>query len=258
MRILIAHQHFFLKCVIASILALTVCSVFLYPASAWTHENNNFDNNSTQYQCGGSRQFPCLYWQQPHNTSINLYFRVDSSLLPQNGPHGSFNWLSTINSAFSNYNSIVAWNPYMYTCTTGVFCEDNSVGVYTTDNDGNPRWQCDLFNGFLLGLTLYTWSTVEYAGGQYYAFFGSTHTEFNHIIHWNTSKNWSGDCSSGINGDAAYVARHETGHVIGLGHTAHTAIMRQVSLGSPPNFDTLQSDDIQGVQTIYDGNNPTS
>lgn len=253
MRTFITVKRSIIRIVTASLLVLMFVSAFVAPAYAWTHEQNNFDKDPTQYLCGGSSSFPCLYWKQPHNTSITLYFEVAPSLLPQ----GSFNWLSTINGDFTNYNNIVAWNPYMYTCTSGTFCSQNSIGIYSTDN-GGTGWQCDLFSGFMLGQTAYSYSTPEYANGQWYAFFSSIGVQFNHIIHWDTNNNWSGDCTSGIYADANYLARHESGHTIGLGHTAKADIMAPESLSNPPNYDTLQPDDIVGVQTIYDNNNPTS
>lgn len=250
-----ALKTFTRKRLITTIL-LVCCATFvaLVPVSracAYTH----LYYDST-YNCGGSSKYPCLYWQQPSNASVTLYFGIYSSLLSQNTPYGSFNWQTTIDGAFSQYRAVPAWNPYMYSCSAGSsFCDQNSVGSYTTD-DGSSLWQCDpVTNNITTGQTTYTsLGPVEYVPGQWYQFIQGVTVQFNHLVKWNTTLTWGGTCATGISADARKVATHESGHVIGMGHTSNAAIMRQ----GPTNFYLLQSDDLAGIEVVYDGKNPTS
>jgi len=57
-----------------------------------------------------------------------------------------------------------------------------------------------------------------------------------------------------VQADGRKVATHETGHLMSLGHTSYTAEMHQ----GPGNFYSLQSNDIQGLQAIYTGTQPSS
>ncbi len=73
---------------------------------------------------------------------------------------------------------------------------------------------------------------------------------------------YSDDGHCNVSADAKKVTAHETGHVIGLGHTWKTnpdgspypSIMHE---GAVP-WNTLQSDDIAAVQGIYPGNQENS
>ncbi len=142
----------------------------------------------------------------------------------------------------------------MYTCYSGP-CANSAVGVYKLGSTSDPTWNCTSM-GIIYAFTLPTaLGPVEHSGSLYYQFIESTDVEFNPqpYFHWHNSITWGGDCSS-YNADAIKVVTHESGHVIGLGHTGHTAIMHQGEL----TYNTLQADDIAGIQAIYDGNSPAS
>lgn len=217
------------------------------PAFAWTQELNDYPN--VPPFCGGNSSLPCYYWAEPHNSSVSLYFYIDPSLYPSRG----FDFRTDISNAYGYYNNVVAWNPYMYTCYGGP-CANNAVGSYELGNTSDPTWTCG--SSIVYAFTSYSvLGSVEHAGSLYYQFIEGTDDQFNpeSYFHWNNNLNWGGGCS-GYNADARKVVGHESGHVIGLGHTGHTAIMHQ----GPENYYTLQSDDITGIQNIYNGSSPSN
>ncbi|MEO6887434.1 MAG: matrixin family metalloprotease [Ktedonobacteraceae bacterium] len=216
-------------------------------AFAWTQLDNDYPN--VPPFCGGSSNQPCLYWAQPHNSSISLSFYIDPSLY-----QGGFDFRTAINNSFSQYGGVKAWNPYMNTCYGGP-CTQSTVGDYQLGSTSDPTWSCGSM-GIVYAFTQNTLlGPVEHTSGLYYQFIRSTNVEFNPqpYFHWHNSITWGGNCSS-YNADAIKVVKHESGHVIGLGHTGHTAIMHQGEV----KYDTLQSDDITGIQAIYNGNSPSS
>lgn len=218
------------------------------PVFAWTQLENNYPN--VPPYCGGSSSLPCLYWAEPHNSSVNLYFYIDPSLYP--AQHG-FDFRTSIGNAFGYYNNVTAWNPYMYTCYGGP-CANNAVGSYEAGSTSDPTWICG--SSIVYAFTAFpTLGNVEHSGSLYYQFIEATDTQFNPepYFYWNTSLLWGGNCSH-YDADARKVVTHETGHVIGLGHTGHVAVMHQ----GPENFYTLQPDDISGIQSIYNGSSPSS
>jgi predicted Zn-dependent protease len=148
-----------------------------------------------------------------------------------------YDFTSTLSATFADFNGVQgAFNPYMYNCNYAG-CQD--AVVYTSADLG----------GIVVAVTDLTssnWGLVQYGHSQYYAIFTNTTVTFNTQVSWNNS------CQYGPNqADARKVARHETGHVQGLGHTGYTAIMKQGDVCFNPM--QLQPNDIAGLQTIYTG-----
>jgi hypothetical protein len=217
------------------------------PAFAWTQEFNNYP--TVPPYCGGNSGQPCLYWKEPHNSSVSLTFYIDLSLY-----QGGFDFRTAINDAFSAYNGVKAWNPYMYTCYGGP-CANSAVGDYKLGTKGDSTWTCGSM-GITYAFTRFVLlGPVEHSGSLYYQFIEDTNAEFNpeSYFHWYNSMTWGGDCTS-YKADAIKVVMHESGHVVGLGHTGHTAIMQQGEV----RLESLQPDDTAGLQFIYDGNSPSS
>lgn len=240
--------HHLPRVVVTTLFPLLLLFCLVRPAFAWTQELNYYPN--VPPFCRGSSSLPCYYWAEPHNTSVSLYFYIDLSLYP--AQHG-FDFRNDISNAFGDYNGVLAWNPYMYTCYGGP-CINNVVGSYELGNTSDPTWTCG--SSVVYAFTNYTsLGNVEYSNGLYYQFIQSTDDQFNpeSYFYWNNTLTWGGSCSH-YNADARKVVAHESGHVIGLGHTGHTAIMHQ----GPENFYKLQSDDIAGIQYIYNGSSPSS
>jgi predicted Zn-dependent protease len=218
--------------------AVLVTSAFFGLASprvyAWTHALNHWDSNHNDFYCGTSSSAPCLYWAQPSYTSIAIFAYLDVSL--ENAP-GSYDFTVAITGAFNDWNLQLAWNPYIYRCTC--------VGDATYD-------LADLGYG-VYGVTLLShhgpaqWNSRD---GFWYAALNDVPVYFNTRITWNNSLNFSSTTA-----DGRKVATHETGHLLGLGHTGHTpAIMRQ----GGTTYYSVQPDDLSGLQSIYPGYYPGS
>ena len=185
-------------------------------------------------------QHPCLYWQEPYNTSVHLNFLVDTAL----GNVGGYDFTSAISHAFSVWNGAPAWNPYM-AWNSGQFPN----GYYWLG-------QASYFACNELGFTNYTITgglenayNPQRGGTEYYEFIKRTDTYFDPSTHWNNSGYSTDDCRGGIkNGDGTIVATHESGHVQGMGESGTAnAVMGAGSL-------SLQQDDKDGIAAIYPGN----
>jgi hypothetical protein len=205
---------------------------------------NDFDIGGNP-NCGVDSSHPCLYWQEPNYTSITVGGFFGSSL-----NLGYYDFAPRVTAAINDYNAAPAYNPYMNgTCTPSCSAA---------------------FWGAVMGCLVYggtNWSgrgPVQYGnlgggyGDGYYQFITFSNVYFNSDsrAQWNDSLNWAADppnCT--FNADGRKVAHHELGHVQALGHTAiDPAIMRQ----GPVNYYTLQTNDIQGLQGIYTGDQPSS
>lgn len=227
------------KSIVSFSLAILIAFAFLVlaapPAHAWTHEANNWDANHNDFYCGTSSSSPCLYWAQPSNTSITLHAFFDLSL--QNAP-GSYNFDVAVTRALNDWNSQVAWNPYIVECEG----RTDSITYAMTTLPYGVWGQTDLGN----------YGTVQYnsTNGFWYAPLNYVFVYFSSAVTWNNSLQFSATMA-----DGRTVSTHETGHALGLGHTGHTpAIMRQGTV----TYYSVQTDDLNGLQSIYPGYYPGS
>lgn len=238
------------------------------PAMAWTQNLISLSCNQNGLNChvvlcGNDPSQPCLLWQEPRNTSIKLYFYMDPSLTTALG----VNFVPVIQSAFDQYNKILAWSPFLYQWRSG----DPTVGGSYTMLPASSFPACDVYAGtFSPSGQIPSGDVGPLEHGlnpargvvEYYQFILYPPVSFNANIHWNTNMQYSDDGNCNVSADAKKVAAHETGHVMGLGHTYKTnpdgspypAIMHQ---GAVP-WNTLQPDDIGGVAGIYPGNQQNS
>lgn len=221
------------KVILASVLSIACFMLVFQSAFAFTWRENNWDTNQNDYQCGLTSSTPCLYWPEPGGASSTVWAFLSSSL----NNVGGYDFVTTVNNAASNFNSAPALNPYLYTCSnvnclnqTSYAIGDLGYGVYGETPYGNM-------------------GSVQHSS-QYYAVMTGNYTLFNSNtwISWNNSLTFSA-----TQADGRKVATHETGHMEGLGHTGHTpAIMHQ----GAATYYTLQSDDITGLETQYNGKIP--
>ncbi len=180
---------------------------------------------------------PCLMWQEPHYTSINIYAYMDPGL------QDSYNFVTAIQIAFNSFNSAPAWNPYMYQCFTP------GCGPVTYQKG----WTDCTFSA-LTRPTNYSTPFHTSSRDQWNAYITSVTVTFTSQVSWNNQLIWQGynpemPCQ-GLKADGRAVATHKTGHVVGLGHTDNApAIMREGAV----NYYMLQPDDINGLQYIYPG-----
>jgi hypothetical protein len=221
------------------------------PAFAWTQLVNQFDQTgSGSGQCGNDSSHPCLYWQEPHYTSINLSFIMDPSL--NSSQSGYYNFDIAIGNAFNQFINVPAWNPYMYECFD--LCS-TSVGDYHMTN---------MLSCGTAAYTHYYWGNVEYGynpqrgGNEYYTFFYWVDVEFSSSVVWNNNLDWSGDCPH-LHWDGRSAALHESGHVIGLGHTNDCpSIMNTGCYIINQLYQLSTNSDIAAVKAIYPGNQQSS
>ncbi len=216
-------------------LSLSLLILTIQPVYAWTWLRNNFDTGGTVY-CGSSSSLPCILWQEPNYTSISIYAYINPSI-------HSATWDSAIQLGFDSFNSAPAWNPYMYECFTA------GCGPVTY-----KKATIDCHDYATTETTPYL-SPPFQANGYWTAYITGAVVTFGAHVSWNTSYIWTTfsdevPLCTGLQADIRVVATHETGHVVGLGHTTHSpAAMRT----GPHNYYTLQSDDIAGLQYIYPG-----
>lgn len=233
--------HLVRRLALVSTLSIGLLIMGAIPSLAWTQVFNDFDSGGSGY-CGGSTTYPCVFWQEAHYTSITLYSYFDPSV-----DNDNYSFTTAINRAFSDFNAVPAYNPYTYQCTNRPGCGTN---VYY----GSTGLGCGVY-----GST--TWpvlSSIEYSSSVgYYQFAREVVVYFNtnSLVSWNNSLTWSFNAQTcAVQADGRKVSTHETGHLMSLGHTSYTAVMHQ----GPENFYSLQSNDIQGLEAIYTGTQPSS
>lgn len=104
------------------------------PAQAWTQWWNTYSWDFNQHKfvgdpnCGNTTALPCFYWQEPHYTSINLYFYMDPSL---STGAGGYDFSSAVLQAFTQYNQVADWGPFMFRWLSGdpTFGGSYSMGI---------------------------------------------------------------------------------------------------------------------------------
>jgi hypothetical protein len=238
----------------AMVACITMLTLFLTtgPASAWTQEENQFDQTgSGSGVCGNSSTYPCAYWQEPHYTSITLIFLMDPSLTSSQ-THG-YDFPTAIQGAFTQWNNAPAWNPYSTQCFNT--CQYISGFYYMTS------YTCGLY-----ALTSLTEGSPKYGynpqrgGNEWYTFITYSTTGFNNtVVSWNNNGDWSGSCSSGLHADGGATALHETGHVMSLGHTGDCpSIMNPTCLMQNHLNSLSQNSDIPAIKAIYRGDQQSS
>jgi hypothetical protein len=237
------------KCAFGGGLAMVLSALSLQPGLAWTENFTSFDYDGNPY-CGqvsaynpSTHRGPCLFWQEPHNTSITIQAYLNPAL-----NLGYYDFNPAVTRAFTDINAVPNWGPYMSACYTNN-CAANAPGNYSTGSQ-----PC-----YVYGTTTYSGlSASEYTttnGIGWYQFEQYIPVVFNsYASGWNNNLYYATYMNCDFAADGRKVATHESGHVQGLGHTLNTAVMHQ----GPEAFYALQSDDVAGLKAIYPGNQPSS
>lgn len=163
---------------------------------------------------------------------------------------GSSSWGASSEAALAR------WNQYLSGVEFRVE-RDSTAPRARGNRTNNVFWNDDVYGdswGDAIAIALYSWSG------------GNTMIEgdviFNSRLSWNS---YRGTTRRSAAGGTLYefrrTALHEFGHVLGLGHPSEhgqsvRAIMNQLSVRGP-DIDDLQTDDINGVRTIYGSSTPT-
>ncbi|HEY7350315.1 MAG TPA: matrixin family metalloprotease [Ktedonobacterales bacterium] len=241
--------------IMVAALSMLLFMVTAGPALAWTQETNEFtDTGSGSGWCSGMNgqdsSHPCVYWQEPHYTSISLHFNMDPSLHSSQSKGYDFN--AAIYTAFTQYNNVAAWNPYMFQCFT--FCQ-GIVGTYymTTLLCGNLA-----HTSYFIGDVKYGYNPYR-GGNEWYAFFISADVQFSNSIFWNNSFDWTQTSCSNEHADGRAAATHESGHVQGLGHTGDfPSVMSSACLENGHFYQLSTNSDIPAIKAIYRGDQQSS
>jgi hypothetical protein len=242
---------------LATMLAVagTLLGFPLSSAHAYTHYLNNYDSNPHDFLCGTSTTSPCLAWFQPYHQSITLYAYFDPVLKTATGQFGAgpYDFTVAINQAFTNWNKQQAWNPYLVSCGSSTSCEASANVAYGMADLGPGTWGytdvLDFYGTVSCFNTPASTTTCNGSPGYWYAAYYYVPVYFNSTFAWDSNMQWGTR-----EGDGITVATHETGHLLGLGHTGHSpAIMRQ----GPLNYESVQPDDFNGLWSIYPGYYPS-
>ncbi len=226
----------------------------LSSAHAYTHYLNNFDSNPNDFLCGKSQTSPCLAWFQPYHQSITLSAYFDPALHTAISLFGGYyDFTVAIDQAFTDWNSQPAWNPYLVSCGSSTSCEANANVSYSMADLGQFVWgytdDIDFYGTVSCFNTPASTTTCNGSPGYWYAAFYYVPVYFNTEMSWDSSNQYGK-----MNADGIKVATHETGHLLGLGHTGHSpAIMRQGQV----SYESVQADDFNGLWSIYPGYYPS-
>jgi hypothetical protein len=105
-------------------------------AFAWTEMYTSFDYDGNLY-CGqisaynsSTHRGPCLFWQEPHNTSITVQTYLGPSL-----NLGYYDFTPAANRAFTDINGVQNWGPYMSGCSTSNCAANAPVSYGTATRD---------------------------------------------------------------------------------------------------------------------------
>ena len=173
----------------------------------------------------------------PDNTNVVLYLQLGSpgvTLID-----GSTSWNAVALTALS------IWNPNLggsVQFTTGTTAIPNASGDGKNSVFFSGTVFGQAFGDDALAITQYYYTTSGSTGAET---FTEADVVFNSAV---TFDSYRGNLRDGTP-DFRRVALHEFGHALGLGHVPQTAdaIMTPVTT----NIDTIQADDIAGVQSLY-------
>lgn len=244
---------------LATMLAVagTLLGFPLSSAHAYTHALNNFDSDHTDFYCGKSQTKPCLAWFQPYHQSITLYAYFDPVLKTASAGFGNgyYDFTVAINQAFTDWNSQPAWNPYLVSCGSSASCEASADVSYSMAPLGQYTWGYTDVTDYYGTVSCFNTpastgiSTCNGSPGYWYAALYYVPVYFSTDDYWDSSNLYGKMEADGIK-----VATHETGHLLGLGHTGHSpAIMRQGQV----SYESVQPDDFNGLWSIYPGYYPS-
>lgn len=240
------NGHKFQLAVLLAAVLFGMTSTGALAYNGWSQLINAYDSGGTNL-CGSNREEPCLYWKEPHWTSITINAFEDPSLRTLSGASGSYDMTTPLSNVFTDFNSVPYYFPYIHKCST------NTLGCGPISYTTSGALPC----GALAATTLGSYSTPE-NNGRAYAFFptggDSREVIVNSLVTWNNSLYDNYVSCTNSSADGQEVTDHETGHVMSLGHTGnHAAIMYPYVQGL---YKTLQANDKSGLASIYPGNQP--
>lgn len=221
----------------AALLTLPLTSA----AGAYTQLISQYPNTPTT--CTNSGGWDCIAWPRLANgQSTTVYAFLDGDL----GDVPNVNMGHDVLDSFTRWNAAPSNEPWLIQSTalsnatgyslgspTHIFADDQlPYGVYAK----TASWTM-----YLLGL------------GSDDHVMVSSQIDMSANIRWNHSLDFTCHYSTPDPtvcipwADSRKVTIHEEGHGLGLGHSGATAIMRQ----GATTYYTLQTDDINGIQSIY-------
>lgn len=220
----------------AILLGMSLALLAYTPAAAYTLQRNNYP--SAPVGCDNSPAYPCIEWPRLSNgLSSTTYIYLDASLTSIT----AVNMKQDARDAFGRWNSAPANSPWLRESST-------LSGSSGYSSYGYPTL---IYADFGLPFGVYA-STIDLTPNDFNSGIPDRYTivvsqvEVSQSVAWNHSFNYA--CtSSPCHSDSRKVVTHELGHLLGLGHTGHTAVMQQGAV----NFYNPTSDDFLGLQVAY-------